>query len=146
MKRPSLRVTVLGLIAVVILPAGLAAGGSFRYTEGKHGKGELRYVNELPVLVVEGTPEEMGEQLGILGARSALELQHFFKQLVKQQGLEAAFPLLLKVGKAMEARFPPDHLKELESAVKASGVGAEMRDMVITGNVFWDIKGVGGCS
>jgi len=146
MKRPNLLATVLGFVAVVILPAGLAAGGSFRYPEGKHGKGELRYLNDLPVLVVDGTPEEMGEQLGVLGTRSALELQHFFKQLVKEQGLEAAFPLLLKVGKSMEARFPPDHLKELESAVKASGVGAEMRDLVITGNVFWDIKGVGGCS
>jgi hypothetical protein len=146
MNRPRFLCTVFALFLVLTAALGQPPRGAFRYKEGKHGKGELRYIHGLPVLTVEGTPEEIGEQLGILGTKPAVELEQFFKQLVKEMGLEAAFPLLMKVGKMMEPRFPPDHLKELEAAVKASGVGPEMRDLLVTGNVFWDIKGVGGCS
>jgi hypothetical protein len=146
MTRPRLFYPAIGTLLLLAIAAGQPAGGNFRYPEGKHAKGELRYRNGIPVLTVEGTPEEMGEQLGVLGAKSALELQQYFKELVKQQGLETAYPLLIKVGKTMEARFPPDHLTELNAAIKASGVGDEIRDLLVTGNVFWDIKGIGGCS
>lgn len=146
LRHPRRLAAILGSLVIVLVPAALCAGGMFPFAEGKHNKGELRYINGLPVLAVEGAPEEMGEQLGVLGTRSALELQLYFKQLVKQQGLEAAFPLLLRVGKSMEGRFPPDHLKELDAAVKAGGLGPDIRDLVVTGNVFWDIKGIGGCS
>src|SRR5436190_1220366 len=46
----------------------------FRYPEAKHGKGELKYVNGVPVLRVEGTPAEVGEQLGVLALKPAAGL------------------------------------------------------------------------
>ncbi len=138
--------TVLASLLFLIVATGQPSGGEFRYVEGRYAQGELRYINSLPVLSVQGTPEEMGEQLGKLGTKAALELQQYFKLLVKEMGLEAVFPVLLRTGKMMESRFPPDHLKELDAAVKASGLGADMRDLVLTSNVFWDIKGIGGCS
>jgi hypothetical protein len=146
MKDPRFLASGLFFLIFSTIPAAALADDQFRFTEAKHGKGELRYLNHLPVLTVEGTPEEMGEQLGTLGTVSALELQLYFKQLVKHQGLESALPLLMRMGKMMEGRFPPDHLRELDAAVKAGGLGPDLRDLAVTGNVFWDIKGMGGCS
>src|SRR6266852_1372169 len=42
----------------------------FRFPEAKHGKGELKYINGLPVVSLVGTPEEIGEQMRVL-TRSA---------------------------------------------------------------------------
>jgi len=41
-------------IAVVAKP--------FRFRRPSHGKGELKYINGLPVVSLVGTPEEIGEQ------------------------------------------------------------------------------------
>jgi hypothetical protein len=38
--------------ALVLLVGSLSAAEPFCYPEAKHGKGELRYVNGVPVLVV----------------------------------------------------------------------------------------------
>jgi hypothetical protein len=38
----------------------------FRFPEAKHGKGELKYINGLPVVTLAGTPEEIGEQMRVL--------------------------------------------------------------------------------
>jgi hypothetical protein len=57
---------------VLVCVAGLArAAGPFRFPEGKHGKGELKYISGVPVLVHAGTPEEMGEQMAVLGLKPA---------------------------------------------------------------------------
>lgn len=42
--------------------AGDAPGAEpFRYRAGEHGQGELKYVSGVPVLVLRGSPKEMGE-------------------------------------------------------------------------------------
>ena len=40
------------------------AAEPFRFPEGRYGKGELRYINGVPVLTAVGTPEEIGGQIG----------------------------------------------------------------------------------
>ena len=50
--------------AVVFLAQGATADESFKYVEGTHGAGSLRYIDGIPVLTVQGTPEQMGEQIG----------------------------------------------------------------------------------
>src|SRR5262249_33421059 len=53
------------------------------YDEGKHGKGELKYINGLPILIVEGTPEEIGNQIGTLTKKPLGRLLDFPKELLK---------------------------------------------------------------
>jgi hypothetical protein len=43
----------------------------FRYAEAKHSSGELRYINGIPVLLLRGTPDEMGEQIDTLALKLA---------------------------------------------------------------------------
>jgi hypothetical protein len=142
MSRIRARVLIVLCLALTF-PSLARAAEPFRYPEAKHGKGELRYVNGIPVLTVRGTPEEIGEQVGVLGLRPIKPLFGRVQEFAKAWHMEAIFPLLLKTGNIMTAQFPPDHLKELEAASKASGVS---RDLLIFGSTFIDIRHLGGCS
>jgi isopenicillin-N N-acyltransferase like protein len=141
MSRPCL---TPGLVFVLLsLVPGARAGEPFRYPEGHHGKGELRYVNGLPVLAIEGTPEEMGEQTAALTARPAARLLDYPRAFLRSQHLEATWPALLLMSRSMAPHFPPRYLRELDAGVKASGVN---RDLVVLANTVFDIKKIAGCS
>jgi isopenicillin-N N-acyltransferase-like protein len=129
------------IASVFVFPAW--ADEPFHYPTAKFGKGELRYVNSVPILVVQGSPEEMGEQLGMLALRPASGLVNLADAFVKAQGWERIYPVLLKMGSFMASRFPPEHLRELEAAAKASGWP---RDLLVFGNTVPDLRKLGGCS
>jgi len=113
------------------------------YADAKHGPGELKHIKGVPVLVLQGTPEEMGEQAGALTAKPLAKLLDFPKDLLRQRKVEALLPLLIATAKAMEPQFPPDHLKELDALVKEARVD---RDLGLFGNTFPDISKAAGCS
>ncbi|MEX2561008.1 MAG: C45 family peptidase, partial [Pirellulales bacterium] len=137
----ALLATLLGVAFTFVAPA--RADEPFRYPAARHGKGELKYVDELPVLLVQGTPDEIGEQMGTLALKPASTLVTFADEFVKSRGLESVYPLLLRTGTFMTPQFPPDHLRELEAAAKASGWS---RDLLVFGNTFPDLRKLGGCS
>ena len=112
-----LRALPLWLTAVVLSccvargePTAVPSKETFRYPEGKHRGGELKYVNGIPVLTVQGTPEEIGEQVAVLGMRPAPRLMRFPRELAKARGAEPLWPVLALAGRAMLPRFPPHHV------------------------------------
>jgi hypothetical protein len=46
----------------------------FRYAEAKHSSGELRDINGIPVLLLRGTREKIGEQIDTLALKPAARL------------------------------------------------------------------------
>src|SRR5919202_1605195 len=116
MRRSRLPLVLLFLLS---LSAWARAGEPFRYPEGKFGRAELRYVNGLPVLTVEGTPEEMGEQTAALTAKPAARLFNYPRDFLKAEGLSATGPALVLAWKSMLPRFPADYRRELEPGAKA---------------------------
>src|SRR6516164_9829588 len=83
----------------------------FRYPEAKHGKGELKYINGLPVLTLEGTPEEIGEQHGVLALKPASRLLKYPRELLKAHSVEIAWPLIVRTANAMYPHFPAEFRK-----------------------------------
>lgn len=133
-----------GAVLALLFLAPLSFGAEpFRYPEGKHGKGELKYVNGLPVLQIEGDATERGEQLAMLTAKTAERLLDFPKDYLKSMRLDFAYPMIVKMAKTLEPHFPPDHLKELESGAKA---GKLDRDLLVAANSMFDIRKLMGCS
>src|SRR5262249_15889802 len=108
----------LVLFACLLLAGTARSADESRYSDGKQGAGELKHVNGIPVLILEGTPEEMGKQAAALTARPTQKLLEFPRELVKKEKAELVWPLLLATAKGMEPQFPPDHLKELDAMVK----------------------------
>src|SRR5262249_37014209 len=135
-------VTGLFLLAALVSPVA-AAEKPFRYPEGKHGKGELKYVNGVPVLTVEGTPEEIGEQIGSLTIKKVGGFEKLFKEFLKFQRAEKVWPFLVKACTTLYKRMPADHVKEIDALAKASGVD---RDTFIVANTIMDVMKLGGCS
>lgn len=149
------RFSVLALLATCALTLGplplraaepeaaAPEAAKFRYPEGKHGAGELKYHNGLPVLVVSGTPEEIGEEIGVLGMKPAMKLVKYPHDFLNKVGMGIAWQGILSIGKSMLNNFPANCRAEMEAGAKASGAD---RDDLIAGNTMFDIKKVFFCS
>jgi hypothetical protein len=115
----------------------------FRYPEGSHGSAWLRYVNDLPVLSVAGTPEQMGSAIGALAVRPAPrmtaypddQLQHFWVGWLRRP--------LLWAGERMIRRLDAPLLEEMDAILAASGID---RSQMVLGNTLFDIKKFVACS
>ncbi len=129
----------LGLLTLLF---PVQAGDNFRYPEGKHGKGELRYVNGVPVLMVQGTPDEIGEQVAVLGLTPAKQFLQYPKELVERFGAGAMWPVILSTGKNMVPQFPQTHRQELDAMIRCLPQHA---DMLVAGNTAFDIKKMVAC-
>src|SRR5262245_19562023 len=128
---------------LLLLAAAAPAADPFKYPEAKHGRGELKYVNGLAVLTVAGTPEEMGEQMGVLGLKPAAGAVTVFRDLLKHEGLEKLVPLLRRFGDLMLARYPDAYKREFEAMANHSGID---RDVLVIGNSFSELRHLAGCS
>ena len=131
------------LPCILATPLALCAEEAFRYPEKKSGGGELKYIDGIPVLSLEGTPEEMGRQRGELMAQPAGPLLEYPKKLLQRYRLEAAWPMVTKSARQMLPRLPEDHRKELEAALAGRGVDA---DTLLVANTLLELRRIGGCS
>jgi hypothetical protein len=103
----------------------------------------LRYINDVPVLVVAGTPEEIGEQMGTLAKAAIQDARQLIDGYAEAKGLTKILPVLLKTASSLRGTFPPDHLKELEAVSQASGLNL---DLLIAAHVMHDMLKLRGCS
>jgi isopenicillin-N N-acyltransferase like protein len=133
----------LVLLLLAFTTSLLPAAEPFRYPEGKHGKGELKYVDGVPVLTVQGSPEEIGEQIGVLGLKPVKGFPDLIEEAINGFGLKPFRPLLNAAAKGLYAHFPEEHRKEIEAMAKVSGTN---RDSLILANTFLDLLKIGACS
>jgi predicted choloylglycine hydrolase len=113
------------------------------YPEAKHEGGELKYVDGVPVLILEGSSEQIGEAYAELGVKQIDKLIAKTDQFAKSIGMEKIFPVVLKGSAVMYDRFPPHHQKEMDALVKKSKID---RNLLIFANCVPDIHKLGGCS
>src|SRR5947208_16947837 len=94
----------LALVALVVTLPALAADR--RFPEAKSGKGELKYVNGMPVLTLEGTPEEIGAQFGELALNPAKKpLIGRVDSYMQQIAGDKLFPAMVKSAWLVYAMF-----------------------------------------
>jgi isopenicillin-N N-acyltransferase like protein len=140
-------------VAVVVgftsaLPS-VRAGQPFRFPEAKYGKGELKYINGLPVATLAGTPEEIGEQMRALTRSASPHLLTYPMNFLKtkaptpNRGHNSTLPELVQLGKRMLDHFPLDQRREYESAVKGTLLG---RNLLLIGNTMFDLEKISQCS
>ena len=135
---------VLLLLTAISCETAAWAAKPFRFPEGKHGRGELRYVNGLPVLLVQGTPAEIGDQLGTLALKPLLSgnqnlAGHYFGGTISGWLSATVF----KNSKLLLSQFPPDHVKELDALAKSADVP---RDLLIMANTYLELRKGDHCS
>src|SRR5580698_7229096 len=104
----------------LFIPTVSFAGDAKKFPEATYGKGELRYIDDVPVLIVRGKPTEMGEQFGKLAIENAPDLMGLHERFLKDAGQEKRYPLLVFMAGLLKPNFPPHVLTEMETAAKTS--------------------------
>jgi hypothetical protein len=131
----------LVLLAGICTAASVSGKEPFQFPTQKHGRGELKYLNGVPVLVVEGTPQEIGEAIGVLAAkpsrRAATYPKEILSYLATPAGLKLLWPLVIMNGNKLVENFPKDYRQEFEAMVKASGLD---RELLVAANTMFDLK------
>ena len=119
------------------------AEDTFRYPEGKHGRGELFYHQNVPVLIVRGTPAEIGDQIGTLALKPAAKAIQLVEGFAEEHIPSKLRPIANGSMQAMYARFPLKYRQELEAMANASGVAKES---LVMANTIVDLQELVGCS
>lgn len=130
-------------ILFLLLTCGLSSGQERLFSQATSGKGKSLYVNEFPVVVVQGTPEEIGSQMADLMVKPAKPLLGKVDKYIAKVGWEKIFPTMLKLSGFVFVNFPEEQQKELTIAAKNASVD---RNLLITLNALPDLSKVGGCS
>lgn len=132
-------------IAIVLssLSSRSFAGDDFRYPEGRHGRGELRYFENVPVLVVCGSHAEMGEQIGVLALRPAVKAIELVNDFSNRQIPINLRPIANLAMEALYGNFPAEYREELEAMAKAASVD---RRSLLMANTIIDLQELVGCS
>src|SRR5712671_3731721 len=105
-------------LALIVLAQAVRADEPKRFPAAKHGLGELKYVDQIPVLVVKGKPAEMGEQFGKLAIANGPDLDALHKQFLKDAGQDKRWPILSAMSAALKPGFPAHPATEIEAAAK----------------------------
>lgn len=138
-----LKLRSLVTAGLILWPHWSLAWGPYRFQGGASGKAELKYINEVPVLVVAGRPDEIGHRTAELTAAAAKRLLDFPLALVTLMGQGSRWPQLLAMAREMLDQLPADHRRELEAFAQSSGLE---RDKLLGMNALLDIYGGFGCS
>src|SRR5438874_5275240 len=141
-RRVPMRRMSWAVLALVFAVPAFAADS--RFPEAKSGKGELKYVTGMPVLTLEGTPEEIGAQFGELALKPAKKpLIGRVDSYMKQIGWDKVFPTMVKSAWLVYAMFPDQNKVEVAAAAKVADVD---KNLLTALNAIPDLAKLGGCS
>jgi hypothetical protein len=120
------------------------------FQEATRAGGELKYVDGIPVLFLQGEPEEMGRQQALLIAEAARPLAGIPKSMMRfvlgrDAGAEAAWPVVVALCKARLQKAPERYRRELQAVAETIQLTEEERDALIVANVVFELR-PGGCS
>jgi len=135
---------LLVLICLAPVVVGASAADDSPYRARQIGGGELKIINGLPVLIVRGTPEEIGRQKAALTSEAVGFLSGYPKRLLEQFGRGATWPKMVERGHALLPQFPPDYRDELKAFAAAAGTDHELG--VVANTMVDTYRGGFGCS
>ena len=113
------------------------------FKAAKSGQGECSIVSGIPVIVLRGTPEEVGRQYAELVAPAGKILIAELDEILAGMGWTKLFPTMKTLGSFLYSRFPADHRVELEAIAKASKIDPKL---LIFATTVPDLMKIGGCS
>ncbi|MGO9112934.1 MAG: C45 family autoproteolytic acyltransferase/hydolase, partial [Thermoguttaceae bacterium] len=114
------------------------------FEEGRFDKGELKYVNRLPVLSVEGTPEEMGRQEAALTGTVVKVLAPYPQQLMTLSGRGQQWDEFVGTARKLMSHATQAHRDELQSFAVRAGISL---DLLVVANTITDLhRGGFACS
>jgi isopenicillin-N N-acyltransferase like protein len=120
------------------------AAEPFRFPEARYQQAELRYINGLPLLRVEGLPAEIGRQEAVLTVTGARALMNYPIDLLKRINQQDQWPRWTNASRSLLPQVPADHRAEFNAFADKAGIDRELFSCV---NVMVDLRlAAFGCS
>ncbi len=144
--RASVKIILLLLAASLFLPVTARAADVEKspFHAGRAEGGELKFIDTLPVLLVGGTPEEIGRQKAALTGEAVKAIADYPRKLLRTLRCEQRWPMVVADGRALFQQAPANHRREMRAFAKALGVDA---DAGVAANTIMDTyRGWLGCS
>ncbi len=135
-----MRTASLLLFVLLLLMPSLRAADI--YPTAKHGRGEVRTINTIPMAILVGTPAEIGEQHAALVAKPGKELLGFPKRIFTEFGIEFFYPLAAQAGKTLMLNAPQRYQQEVAAATK---LGKLEPETLAVANTLLELRRI-GCS
>lgn len=135
-----LRSVALHLLSLALLVSWSSAAELF--PTASHGKGELRYIDSIPAVMLSGTPEEIGQQHAALLAKPSSDVLDFPKRMFTEIGMGFVYSLAAQAGKTLLLNAPPRYQQEIAATTKAAGLDAET---LAVANTLLELRRI-GCS
>ena len=131
-------------IVLLLLFGSFASAGEKYFNEGRCGKGELIYENDIPVLHLYGNPEERGRQYGTLLKPQINKMLNVTLPLAWGMAVknESSEEIMSRI-RSMEEKIPDDVMTEMKSAAEAADVPYKK---LLIGNTLSDAKKILECS
>jgi isopenicillin-N N-acyltransferase like protein len=138
---------LLIFLALLLFSPPAVAEEARIFQEGRFEGGQLRYINDLPVLAVSGSPEEIGRQKAALTGDVVHKLADYPKQLMRiGNNSDDRWQKLVEMGEALKPQIPADYRAEMRAFADKGGFERQW-EMGILSNVMVDIyRGGFGCS
>ncbi|HBO45287.1 MAG TPA: hypothetical protein DD670_15440 [Planctomycetaceae bacterium] len=143
MQFPRLPASWLLALLAVGLFASAASAEPGRFAEKQAAGAKLTYVNSVPILILQGSPADMGRQLASLVGPAAEKLTEYPRQTFARGGDTETWDHLIEASRALWPNIPADHRTEMDTLLRLSGVD---RDALLAGNVMMDVYRGMGCS
>src|SRR3954452_6145354 len=140
---PHKKAFVLAFVLSLLTSISAYAKDAFRYPEAKHGGGELRYVHDIPVATLAGSPKEIGEQWGALVLKPGSKLTESVDEFLDRYHWRGIYGVALHAGNAFISHFPPGNVDEIDAAAKSSGWP---RELMTFANTALDMRQIFHCS
>ena len=137
------RTLKLTVAILVLLPFRSSTAELFRYEEGTSGTGELKYVNDLPVMILRGSPKEMGKQHAALIGDRAVGLTEYPRRILARLDLESAWSVVAASSRNLLTNTTDAHQEELKALIDAQ---PRHESAIHIGNAMLELRRVGACS
>ncbi|MBN2022391.1 MAG: hypothetical protein JW809_06310 [Pirellulales bacterium] len=135
---------VLASLTLLASAARLPAAAPATFSPQREGLGELRLIDDVPVLLVRGSPEDVGRQTALLvGPQTKRVLDYPRDTLASGPDGDATWSWLVQAARQLRPNVPADHLAELDALAHAAQIDP---DRLLVGNVMMDVYRGLGCS
>ena len=104
---------------------------------------KLQYIQDVPVMFLSGTPEELGRAQAKLVGDVINPMLDMPRQVVAQLGHERAWPLVTAMSRVLLNNAPEQYRREMDAFIDE---GRLNRDGVYVGNSLVELRRMGGCS
>ena len=138
------RSCIFVLIILFAAKSAAPAAENRTFKEARFEKGRLQYVNHLPVLTVEGTPQEMGRQEAALTGEVAKSFSGYPRQLMTLSGQGSKWDKCVETARMLTSHASQAHRDELQSFADKADVPT---DTLLVVNTIADLhRGGFACS